>query len=168
MLGFSTFVSPATPDVLNNIPPAVAVTSISPGAANEAMIVTVTPERLMKLTSLSFAVSASAGNVDVAVADRAGTMLSTSGSTPMAAVNTVQTVALPAPIYLLPRQRYYLFLAFDTITAGVAGVSSALTATYLANALDNASRSKGSMFPLAGKTIAGMSSTGKTPWIRAA
>ena len=168
MRGFSTLLTPVTTETLNTIHPGVTNVSTVPDSAGAAMVCTITPQRLMRLSSLSFAVSASVGNVDIGVADRAGTWLYTSGSTPMAAVNTVQTITLGSPIWLLPRQRYTVALAFDSATGGVAGVTSPLTATFLANSLDNSARSKAAMFPLAGKSLSGLGSTGKTPWIRAA
>lgn len=68
----------------------------------------------IKISSLTFAVTAQAGNVCLGIYSEEGKLLATTGSVACPAVG-VNTIALTTPL-ILQRGRYYLALACDTIT----------------------------------------------------
>jgi hypothetical protein len=160
-----------TKEVLESFDARLIDDSVIAEAANRGYYLEVIPKRLFRATKIMVTPTVSPGgiNIDVGIASFGGTVLTSSGSTALGAINTVQELTLTTPIWMLPGRRYYLIIAFDSVAGGPAVAGSVpSTPGAVCARKDSKAGHKDTVFPLAGTSSSGLSTPTRLPWLRAA
>lgn len=97
--------------------------SVALGTASQAVVVRMRADRALTIAKLRWMVGTQSGNYDIAVLDKAGTVLWAKGSTACPASGLVTETVTGAVIR--PGDVYYLALVFDNTTATFKGITMA-------------------------------------------
>lgn len=123
-------------------------------------------DNMRKVTTVSIVPTVQSGNVDIAICNAGGTVLASTGSTAVGAINTKQDINLTAPVYLGPDRDYYITTMFDNGTAGLAGVTSTANGFALMQS-EIGGRQQTLTFPIAAQNpLSGASGTTIVPAVR--
>lgn len=153
--------------------PRSMVTAGAVTTANQAYFVKIRFPRALRVSALLIYVTVQANNVDVGLYDcetvglhdTSSTLrwLASSGSTAVGAANAVQSLALTAPVTVIPNKDYWLALAADNATPAFGRIGPvAAFMTY-----DLRTATKATSFPLPTTTVTTFGSGSNTPWIAA-